>query len=226
MWFIGAAAVVVLITTTVLLSLVDDAISTAIQATSTLVLVAITGVYAYSTYRLVRAQELGPTRETQVKAVAEVMTLAHRDGALGVQIGGHVANDLLVDGVPSHEEYHHLRDLFDHLDHLEKELSARVLLLPDPVYDPCWNAIMELIELYQIGDALLDCVSEVIEEADAFGSPYQLQNVRARYLAEYREDLVSRPEWEELASGARFQRGFEVVDDLINAARAYIEESR
>jgi hypothetical protein len=189
-----------------------------VQAGSTVVLVCITAAYVYWTYRLVRAQEqpLSAIRLAAQEAAARSLAAAIRPRLhfMGV-MGKRFPLDLTKK--PSGSDFDN-----QDLETLMFDLSATAPQLAQPLAGRCFltsravsDAVLSLIALQLV-------INREANNAATANRAWSWDEARKIYLTEVRQQVNTRPEWEEIVAGKAVSEADELLRDLDDLLTKYL----
>jgi hypothetical protein len=184
----------------------------AIQATSTVLLVAITALYAYYTFRLVKNQEVDIARRGEEPIVRDTVVL------VGYAVESRMYQLVRVFEVDTMQPPDDkLTDLLDTewMDGLHRALTEKVGQLSQMLRTPCQDFMTRCQRARRDTRLLRDALTHESLQATAAGRPFDWANARQYFAGTLRDTLPEgeRPEWEQLTRGTavkEFARAQEV----------------
>jgi hypothetical protein len=201
-----------------LLEHTDSGFREMLTALSTSVLVLVTGVYVYLTYRLVRAQEqpLHAIRlAAQESAVRLLVSIIVRNQPSVAVLTNHFPLDLAQQMPPAIEP----SDV-DTLEKLSYEVGATAHQLPGPLVARCLETAEVAAKAYVTVTSLLSLI-ETFENTHAQGY-WDWDEARALY-ADIRGS-IGGPDWDDLANGNALYGADAALDGLRTELANYLQK--
>ena len=194
-----------------------------VPAVATVVLVAVTSVYVWLTYRLVSIQSdpskavRAQVKETAVATVARA--IATGEPSIREAVRSYPVRDLT--SFPDR----HLVEYLGNVKKLEDVLLEHAEFLPDPLNA---SARLLLAALLDGDNHVLSLTLAVTAEgmrASKAGEPWSEAEARSAYYATYRDIDARRPEWEDLLDGASYRLATDLAARLRGELHAWYQPS-
>jgi hypothetical protein len=193
--------------------------SIAIQGTATVVLAAITGAYAYLTFKLVRAQEMAPRSSAWIAATRRLTDAVTKDdqsvrslvGQFPIDVSGGMA-------LPEFEELETINDLASRLYSLGPQLPPSLFQV---TFDLATALLTTTNHIYNLQISILR------EETAALRQEREptWDGAKSVFYMDVRDATQGRPEWEDLLSGKWATRSDNVLGKLLKEASEFLQGS-
>jgi hypothetical protein len=216
-----AIAVVLTLLIERLISSGGDTWGVAIQASSTVLLVAITGIYAYLTYRLVQVQERPLTAirlAAQEDAARKLSSLLASKAWIPRAASKGFPVDL-TSGPPNTTNMRpqELSKLGDDVRELAPQLPPALAAKSVEASTDLWRAAQAILSLSSASDQEQAAANEE-------GRSWQADKARLIYYGNVRDLMASsKPEWDSIVHGDLVTKAWEEVNSLQTLVKAHLE---